>query len=116
MDTNKLIKLKLSPKKKKVLSIICFILTPVALLGLMILVLNYNTKIWYYLKPKPILFTLILLELLHILLTSITGSSKRSTIIQAIFLWILEAINKLRYTYTYEPLTFGDFVYARKFC
>ena len=116
MKINKLFKLKLSPKTKKVLSIILFLLTPVALLGLMILVLNYTTKIWYYLKPKPILFTLFLLELLHILLTSITGSSKRSTIIQAILLWVLEVINKLRYTYTYEPLTFGDFVYARKFC
>ena len=124
MKIKKLFKLKLSPKTKKVLSIVWFILTPVALLGLMILVLNYTTKIWYYLKPKPILFTLFLLELLHIaleqishtLITSITGSSKRSTIIQAILLWVLEAINKLRYTYTYEPLTFGDFVYARKFC
>ena len=116
MKIKKLFKLKLSPKTKKVLSIVWFILTPVALLGLMILVLNYTTKIWYYLKPKPILFTLFLLELLHILLTSITGSSKRSAIIQAILLWVLEVINKLRYTYTYEPLTFGDFVYARKFC
>ena len=57
---------------KKILDIIIFILTPVALLGLMILVLNYYTKIWYYLKPKPILFTLILLELIHVLLTSLT--------------------------------------------
>lgn len=105
----------LTPKRKKVKDILVFILTPAALLGLMILVLNYNTKIWYYLKPKPILFTLLLLELIHILLTAITGNSKRSVIIQAIVLWLLEAINKLRYTYTYEPLTFGDFVYAGNF-
>lgn len=103
---------KLKPK----LPIIFFVLTPLILLGLMILVLNYTTNIWYYLKPKPIIFTLLLLELIHILLTAITGSSKRSTIIQGILLWILLFVNKLRYTYTYEPLTFGDFVYARKFC
>ena len=73
-EENELVKQKkrLSPRAKKILDIIIFILTPVAILGLMILVLNYYTKIWYYLKPKPILFTLILLELIHILLTSIT--------------------------------------------
>ena len=43
------------------------------------------------------------------------GNSKRSTIIEAVLLWVLELINKLRYTYTYEPLTFGDFVYAGNF-
>ena len=106
---------KLYPKTKKIVDIIIFILTPVVILGLMILVLNYSTKIWYYLKPKPVLFTLFLLELVHVLLTGITGSSKRSVFIQAIVLWILEFVNKLRYTYTYEPLTFGDFVYAGNF-
>ena len=102
---------KLKPK----LPIIFFVLTPLILLGLMILVLNYTTNIWYYLKPKPIIFTLLLLELIHILLTAITGSSKRSTIIQGILLWILLFVNKLRYTYTYEPLTFSDFVYSGNF-
>ena len=106
---------KNSSKKKKIASIIIFILTPVIVLGLMILVLNYTTKIWYYLKPKPIIFTLVLLELVHVLLTGLTGSSKRSLIIQSIILWIAEFVNKLRYTYTYEPLTFGDFVYAGNF-
>lgn len=72
-EENKLIKRKkLGPKVKKFFNIILFILTPVAILGLMILVLNYNTKIWYYLKPKPILFTLFLLEIIHVLLTAIT--------------------------------------------
>ena len=101
--------------KKNSISLFLFALTPAIILGLMILVLNYTTGIWYYLKPKPIIFTLFLLELIHFFLTSITGSSKRSVIIQSIVLWILLFINILRYTYTYEPLTFGDFVYARKF-
>ena len=43
---------KLYPKTKKIVDIIIFILTPVVLLGLMILVLNYSTKIWYYLKAS----------------------------------------------------------------
>ncbi|MBR1540402.1 MAG: sulfatase-like hydrolase/transferase [Clostridia bacterium] len=102
----------LTPNRKKILDIVVFLLTPVALWGLMILTLNYTTKIWYYLKPKPVIFSLLLLEVIHMLLTAITGNSKRSTIIQAILLWILEFVNKLRYTYTYEPLTFGDFIYA----
>lgn len=102
----------LTPNRKKILDIIVFLLTPVALWGLMILTLNYTTKIWYYLKPKPVIFSLLLLEMIHMLLTAITGNSKRSTIIQAIILWLLEFVNKLRYTYTYEPLTFGDFIYA----
>lgn len=108
-------KFELSPKAKKIISIVFFILTPAILLGLMILVLNYTTDIWYYLKPKPIIFTLLLLETIHILLTSLTGSSKRSVIIQSILLWILLFVNKLRYTYTYEPLTFSDFVYIGNF-
>jgi phosphoglycerol transferase MdoB-like AlkP superfamily enzyme len=54
----------------------------------------------------------LLLEIVHIFLTALTGSSKRSTIIQSILLWFLELINKLRYTYTYEPITFSDFVYS----
>ena len=108
-------KFELSPKAKKIISIVFFILTPAILLGLMILVLNYTTDIWYYLKPKPIIFTLLLLETIHVLLTSLTGSSKRSVIIQSILLWILLFVNKLRYTYTYEPLTFSDFVYIGNF-
>ena len=59
-------------KKKKILDIVCFILSPVIILGLMILILNYNTDIWYYLKPKAIIFSLFLLELVHIFLTVIT--------------------------------------------
>ena len=108
-------KFEISPKAKKIISVVSFILTPLILLGLMILVLNYTTDIWYYLKPKPIIFTLILLELIHILLTALTGNSKRSVIIQGILLWILLVINKLRYIYTYEPLTFGDFAYSGNF-
>lgn len=102
----------LTPRKKKILDIIVFFLIPVAIWGLMILTLNYTTKIWYYLKPKPVIFSLFLLEMIHIFLTAITGNSKRSVIIQAIILWIFELVNKFRYTYTYEPLTFGDFVFA----
>lgn len=59
-------------KIKDKLHIILFILTPLIFLGLMILVLNYTTDIWYYLKPKPIILTFFLLSLIHILLTSIT--------------------------------------------
>ena len=61
-----------SLRKKRIFDIMVFLLTPVALLGLMILVLNYNTKIWYYLKPKPIILTLVLLELIHVLFTAVT--------------------------------------------
>ena len=62
----------LGSKLKKKLPIILFILTPIIFLGLMILTLNYTTNIWYYLKPKPIILTFILLSLIHILLTAIT--------------------------------------------
>ena len=89
-----------------------FVLTPAALMGLMILSLNFSTKVWKYLHWKPVLLTLIMLEIIHVLLTAVTGNSKRSVAVQAIILWLLEFVNKLRYTYTYEPLTFGDFVYA----
>ena len=101
-------------KKSKinVYKILTFILTPVILTGLMILILNYTTNIWFYLRPKVIIFVVILLEVLHVFLTAVTGSSKRSTIIQSILLWILELLNILRYTYTYEPIKFSDFVYS----
>ncbi|MBR2289587.1 MAG: LTA synthase family protein [Clostridia bacterium] len=92
--------------------IFVFVLTPAALMGLMILSLNFSTKVWKYLHWKPVLLTLIMLEIIHVLLTAVTGNSKRSVAVQAIILWLLEFVNKLRYTYTYEPLTFGDFVYA----
>lgn len=98
--------------KKNKFNIILFLLTPVIITGLMILTLNYTTDIWYYLKPKVIIFVVLFLEIIHVFLTAITGSSKRSTIIQGILLWILELINTLRYTYTYEPVKFSDFVYS----
>jgi len=98
--------------KVKFIKVLVFILVPVIFTLLMILVLNYTNNIWYYLKPKVIIFTIFLLEIIHVFLTAITGSSKRSVIIQSILLWILELINTLRYTYTYEPLTFADFVYS----
>ena len=106
---------KIGIKIKDKLPIILFILTPLIFLGLMILILNYTTDIWYYLKPKPIIFTFILLTVIHVLLTAILGSSKRSVITQGIVLWLLLFVNKLRYTYTYEPLTFSDFVYSGNF-
>lgn len=101
-------------KKSKInkFKILTFILTPIVLTGLMILVLNYTTNIWFYLKPKVIIFVILMLEVIHLFLTTVTGSSKRSTIIQSVILWILELINILRYTYTYEPVRFSDFVYS----
>lgn len=98
--------------KNKIGNILTFLLTPIILTGLMILILNYTTNIWFYLKPKVIVFVVVLLEIIHVFLTSVTGSSKRSTIIQSVLLWILELINILRYTYTYEPIRFSDFVYS----
>lgn len=62
----------LGSKLKKKLPIILFVLTPIIFLELMILTLNYTTNIWYYLKPKPIILTFILLSLIHILLTAVT--------------------------------------------
>lgn len=98
--------------KKRLFSIIIFFATPLAILLLMIFTLNYTTNIWRTLHTKAFLFTLFLLEIIHIFLTAVTGNSKRSIIIQAIILWILELVNKLRFTYTYEPLTFGDFSFV----
>ena len=43
------------------------------------------------------------------------GSNKRSTIVLGTILWVLELINILKFTYTYEPLTFGDFGYSGNF-
>ena len=102
----------LTPHKEKIIRIIVFILTPAVLLGLMILTLNYTTKIWKTLHVKPFFLTLFMLEVIHVVLTAITGNSKRSMMIQSILLWVLEFVNKFRYTYTHEPLTFGDLVYA----
>ena len=65
-------KIKFSDETKMVLLIDYFFIIPVIFLALMILILNYTANIWYYLKPKPIIFTVFLLELIHILLTSIT--------------------------------------------
>ena len=74
MDNNdkELIKINLKTKIRKIISIYLTFFTPFIFLSLMILILNYTTNIWYYLKPKPIIFTIFLLELIHILLTSIT--------------------------------------------
>ena len=65
-------KFEINPKTKKIIDIVLFIATPAILLGLMILFFNYTSEIWYYLKPKPIILTLFLLELIHILLTGLT--------------------------------------------
>lgn len=99
-------------KNTKLSKIFTFLIIPIILEMLMILTFNKSVDIWYYLKPKIIIFTGILLLLFHTLLIFITGNSKRSVIIQALTLWLLLFINKLRYTYTYEPLTFADFVYS----
>jgi phosphoglycerol transferase MdoB-like AlkP superfamily enzyme len=115
MEKNEEEKIVLKEKRKalnKEFNIIIFCSVPLILLLFMIITLNYTTKIWFYLKPKVFIFVLLLLEIVHIFLTALTGSSKRSTIIQSILLWFLELINKLRYTYTYEPITFSDFVYS----
>ena len=45
------------------------------------------------------------------MLTLITGSSKRSVIIQSVILWIALFINALRFVYTAEPFTIADFAY-----
>lgn len=110
MEENENIEKKKSKTNK--FKILTFILTPVILTGLMILILNYTTNIWFYLKPKVIIFVILMLEVIHLFLTTVTGSSKKSTIIQSVLLWILELINILRYTYTYEPVRFSDFVYS----
>ena len=62
----------LKSKMKRIISFYLMILTPLVFLILMIFILNYTTDIWYYLKAKPVIFSLFLLELIHILLMSIT--------------------------------------------
>ena len=98
--------------KKRIINAVVFVLIPIILLFLTILVLNYLTDIWFYLRLKPIIFTGILLIIIHIFLTAILGSSKRSVIVQSIVIWFLELANILRYTYTYEPITFSDLAYT----
>ena len=66
--------MELKKNKEKIfkgVKVACFILIPIVLLFLMILVLNYNTKIWYNLRLKPILFSLFLIELLYLFLSGI---------------------------------------------
>lgn len=63
---------KMGFKDKKGINLCLFFETPMLILGLMILILDYNTNIWFLLKLKPIIFTLLLLEVIHIFLTSVT--------------------------------------------
>lgn len=76
----------------------------------MVIHFSLNFNIFYVIKEKVAVFVIILLMLIHIFLTAVTGSSKKSVIIQSILLWILLFINMLKYTYTYEPIIFSDFI------
>ncbi len=99
-------------KLKKYSGVICFFCTIILFILTMILVFNYSTDIWYYMKWKVVIFTGIILSLVQLFLVILTGKLKRAVIIESILLWLLLFINKIRYTYTYEPLTFSDFVYS----
>lgn len=112
MEENEDLPSNIIKKDKYLKELYTFVVIPVIYIIIMILVFNKSVDIWYYLKPKVVIFTMILIMIIHSLLILVTGSSKRSVIIQSVLLWILLFINKLRYTYTYEPITFSDFVYS----
>lgn len=99
-------------KKENIIRVLHFFIVPGIYLVLMILVQNYLVKQWPVLHHKPLIFTYTLFVYIQLILIALTGNLKRSTIIMSISLWILELINILRYKYTHEPITFGDFVFA----
>ena len=88
-----------------------FLTIPFIMITFMIVFLDVTINIFYKLEIKPIIFTIAILYLINIMLTLITGSSKRSVIIQSVILWIALFINALRFVYTAEPFTIADFAY-----
>ena len=89
-----------------------FAATPIILVMFMIILQNVTLDIWYYLKIKVILMTMIVFILTYIALTILTKNNKRSTIIMSITIIVINLISNLRYIYSGEVLTFSDFVYT----
>ena len=98
-------------EKNKLVCEIFFITIPFIIITFMIIFLDITVGVVYELKFKPIILTIFILFLINVMLTLITGSAKRSVIIQSVILWIFLFINILRYVYTVEPFTFADFTY-----
>ena len=98
-------------EKNKLVCEIFFITIPFIIITFMIIFLDITVGVVYELKFKPVILTIFILFLINVMLTLITGSAKRSVIIQSVILWIFLFINILRYVYTVEPFTFADFTY-----
>ncbi len=97
--------------RDKTIKDMLFATFPIIILTFMIIFLDLSVGIFYEIKIKPILLTLFMLFLVHIFLTLVTGTTKRSVIIQFVILFIALIINTFRFFYTTEPFTIADFAY-----
>lgn len=96
---------------KRVRTIIS-LLTPILLFYYMIVLQNITIDVWYYIKIKVQIFTLLIFYLVFFILGLLTKSFKRSTIIMFLIVTITNLISNLRYIYSGEVLTFSDFAFA----
>ena len=88
------------------------LLTPVVLFYYMIVLQNIAIDVWYYIKIKVQIFTLVIFYLVFFILGLLTKSLKRSTLIMFLVITITNLISNLRYIYSGEVLTFSDFAFV----
>lgn len=97
--------------KKEIRSEVLFISSPIIMILFMIIFLDISVGVYYPISLKSFVFTLLLMAVINVFLTLITGNSKRSVIIQSIILIIALFINNLRFIYTGEVFSLSDFAY-----
>ena len=90
---------------------VMFLIVPYMLELLMLFSLAINFGTLYNIKLKTFLFVLLIMYAINIFFTFITGSQKRSVIIQGILIFLINSITTVKYYYTTEPFTFSDFSY-----
>lgn len=100
---------KVTKKDNKLRKEIVFYTTPIIIIIYMIIFFSITIGIVTEINTKVILFTYTILMMIHIMLTIVMKSSKKSFLLQSILITILLIINKFKFLYTNEPITFFDF-------
>lgn len=117
MENNNEIITKKEAKKikamKAIKNIITFLWVPVMLLIYMKVFYNWSINTWETTSKKAVYVVILMLGATHLLFTSITGSMKKSTILQTIILWVLLFINAVKIEYTMEPIRISDIVHLQ---
>ena len=91
---------------------VALLLTPIIFQVISIIIFLASIGLQRELNEKVYIFSIGIQLALHLFFTYILGSSQRSLVLQIIIQIILLILNKLRFIYTYEPITFSDFAYA----